>query len=1014
MEKTRCYGCMKLKSPGDICEHCGYDQRQGNAPHQLPTGTVLKEQYLLGRVLGQGGFGITYLGWDLYLDIPVAVKEYYPTGTVMRESAMTMDVVSCGDEAGVRFRNNKERFLREAKMLARFSQVPEIVQVRNFFLANNTAYIVMEYVEGITLKQYVRDHGGKLSMAEILSILGPVIQTLGKVHKAGLVHRDISPDNIMMLPDGTAKLLDFGAVRDVGATAVDKNLTKSTEAILKPGYAPIEQYLAHGNLGPWTDVYALCSTIFFCLTGQVPPASPERVLGDEDLNLEKEVPALSKEQRAALEHGLNVRAEARTASMEELYRELFAEHTPEPPKNRRWLYGLAAVLALCAVLFTMQALKGRETFPVLSTTAPSATPVPSTSAPTATPVPSTPPPTATPTPTATPRLISGKCGTGLNWTLDPDTGELIVSGKGKMTDYAPYDGVYAPWWKHKDKIRSVRMESGVTSVGAFAFKQCGNLTALELPDTLKEISNSAFDLCAITELTLPEGLKTIGESAFSWSPIKTLVIPDSVQYVGAYAFDCNGELVSVTIGPDTSLNYDTWLPIFSEGNPTIRGYTNSMAEDYARILGLDFESIGTKTWDAEGQCGDQAFWHLDLETGFLKIDGKGDMWDFNGTTEDDKSEWKKGRELPPWSKYRDRIYVISMAGAVTSIGEYAFKGCDHLADVSFGNSLKQIRFQAFLYTAVDQIVLPESVTDIEHYAFNWCESLTEVRLPEGLKRLEDDTIAECGNLRMLFVGKDTVIDKVDGLPFTLEEEGNATSYPDLTIVSLPGSDAERFAREYKIPFKTGVHGMIAEDEGQCGDDVYWFKCWDNLMLYGTGSTWLYGIDDRDRAEWTLRDYPESWLRYEHPGYYGYRDEIANVVILPGVTALGHNTITDFPNLDSIDFGTLEEANAAIHECPALEEVYLPDSMVEVGEWMLSNNPNLRRVHIENGSRCVLEGVFEWCYNLEEVWFSGKESIGDVNLLNQLGGDAPNPIFYVKHGSDAERYAKEHGIRYEYH
>ena len=331
MDFNRCYGCMKPKTGGPVCEYCGYQDGSANAMHQLPVGTVLKEQYLVGRVLGQGGFGITYLGWDLYLDIPVAIKEYYPNGMVMRESTISLDVVSCGGDDGLRFRNNKERFLREAKMLARFSQVTEIVQIRNFFLTNNTAYIVMEYVEGKTLKQYVKDRGGRLSVEETLSILGPVMEALSKVHKAGVVHRDISPDNVMMLPDGSAKLLDFGAVRDVGAAAVDKELTKSTEAILKQGYAPIEQYQKRGSLGPWTDVYALCATIYFCLTGEPPADAPERLLMDEALYLEEKVPELKMLQRQALEHGLTLRTEQRTGSMELLYEELFREEKEPVP-----------------------------------------------------------------------------------------------------------------------------------------------------------------------------------------------------------------------------------------------------------------------------------------------------------------------------------------------------------------------------------------------------------------------------------------------------------------------------------------------------------------------------------------------------------------------------------------------------------------------------------------------------------------------------------------------------------
>ena len=171
MEKTRCPGCMKLKASGAVCEHCGFDENTQNASHQLQIGTVLNEQYRIGKVLGQGGFGITYLGWDLYLDIPVAIKEYFPDRAVMRESAVSPEVVSYTGTVGERFRSNKERFMREAKMLAKFSDVAEIVQVKNFFMENNTAYIVMEYVDGITLKQYVAAKGGKLTVAETLSLL---------------------------------------------------------------------------------------------------------------------------------------------------------------------------------------------------------------------------------------------------------------------------------------------------------------------------------------------------------------------------------------------------------------------------------------------------------------------------------------------------------------------------------------------------------------------------------------------------------------------------------------------------------------------------------------------------------------------------------------------------------------------------------------------------------------------------------------------------------------------------
>ena len=328
MEKKRCYGCMREKTQR-VCEYCGYDENTTNASHQLPAGTVLDEHYLIGRVLGQGGFGITYLGWDMNLDMPVAIKEYFPNGTVMRDTTYSLNVTSTEGDEGSRFHHNRERFLREAKALARFDRIPQVVHVLSFFLQNNTAYIVMEYVEGITLRQYVKNSGGKLGVGETLTLLRPVMEALDRVHQTGLVHRDISPDNIMLLPQGGAKLIDFGAVRDVQHADAEQPLTKSTEAILKHGYAPIEQYQRRGSLGPWTDVYALCGTIYYCLTGQVPPDAPERMMAESDVDWDR-LEGLTQQQMDALKQGMALMPKDRTESAAELCRGLFTEPITEP------------------------------------------------------------------------------------------------------------------------------------------------------------------------------------------------------------------------------------------------------------------------------------------------------------------------------------------------------------------------------------------------------------------------------------------------------------------------------------------------------------------------------------------------------------------------------------------------------------------------------------------------------------------------------------------------------------
>ena len=327
MEQLRCYGCMQPRTEGKFCQHCGFAFDTPNAPHQLPVGTVLKGQYLVGKVLGQGGFGITYLGWDLYLSIPVAIKEYYPTGAVMRESTYGLAVTNCEGRTGSTFENNRRRFLREAQSLAQLTDVPEVVQVRNFFPENETAYIIMEYVRGETLKDHLQKQG-LMTPSQVFGMMRPVLEGLKKVHAEGLVHRDISPDNIMLLPDGRVKLLDFGAVRDVEGT----NAMRSTQAILKPGFAPIEQYKSRGDLGPWTDIYALCGTMYYCMTGKVPMDAPERVMDQCGIGWEQ-VPGLTAGQLHALNKGTELFPQNRLQSVQELL-ELLNAPSEEIPQSR--------------------------------------------------------------------------------------------------------------------------------------------------------------------------------------------------------------------------------------------------------------------------------------------------------------------------------------------------------------------------------------------------------------------------------------------------------------------------------------------------------------------------------------------------------------------------------------------------------------------------------------------------------------------------------------------------------
>lgn len=317
---------MQMKKDAPVCEYCGYDERSANLPHQLPVGSILGNQYLVGRVLGQGGFGITYIGWDQNLSTRVAIKEYFPAGVVQRHVGWGTSVICATGENPEVYEKHKERFLREARTLAKFQNVPEVVQVRSFFSANGTAYIVMEYVQGITLKQYMKKLGRPMTEAEALEIMEPVLRALQKVHDEDLIHRDISPDNIMLPDAGGIKLIDFGTVRYVG----ESGMSKSTEAVLKPGFAPIEQYNSKGNLGAWTDVYAICATFHYLLTGKVPADVHVRLEEGESLDILRSRTDISSHMYAVLEKGMGIRVADRIQSITELYGLLYKgkqEHT---------------------------------------------------------------------------------------------------------------------------------------------------------------------------------------------------------------------------------------------------------------------------------------------------------------------------------------------------------------------------------------------------------------------------------------------------------------------------------------------------------------------------------------------------------------------------------------------------------------------------------------------------------------------------------------------------------------
>ena len=322
-ELNYCYNCMEpLPSGQKVCTVCGHDNSiRENPENVLSEGSILAGKYIVGKVLGQGGFGVTYLGFDLSLEIRVAIKEYFPIGLGSRasNSLTVIPIVSKSNEKG--FEKGCDEFQSEAKVLAQFNSL-NIVHVRDYFRENGTAYIVMDYITGNSLSKEIHENG-KIEWKRVVSLFNPLILELDKLHKKKLIHRDIKPDNIKIAADEDNSehlvLLDFGVARRF----ISEKITKTYTALVTPGYAPFEQYTQKSHQGPFTDVYALCATMYAALTGKTPIAAPDRVTGDADLEpLQTFVPDIPDSINDALMHGLNIRSSERTPTMSKLYEEL--------------------------------------------------------------------------------------------------------------------------------------------------------------------------------------------------------------------------------------------------------------------------------------------------------------------------------------------------------------------------------------------------------------------------------------------------------------------------------------------------------------------------------------------------------------------------------------------------------------------------------------------------------------------------------------------------------------------
>ncbi|MDD2722688.1 MAG: serine/threonine-protein kinase [Methylovulum sp.] len=318
-----CMGCMSINKVGSVCPKCGFDNNAQQSSLVLPYRTILNKKFLIGKVLGKGGFGITYLAWDLVLQTAVAIKEYLPATLVTRDNNRPM-VAAHSDENRLEFEFGLKQFLQEARTLAQFRHA-NVVRVREFFPANKTAYLVMDYYEGVSLQQFLQLKNQKLTEEEALKIMLPVMDGLAQVHQKGFLHRDIKPDNIYLVDKEHPVLLDFGAAR----SAISQK-SVSVSVILTPGFAPFEQYLSRSNFTQSTDIYSVAATIYYMVSGIKPNEATARLQKDPIIHLANLETGLSQQFSNSIMKALAVYPENRPQSIKEFEQQL----TEQPARTQ--------------------------------------------------------------------------------------------------------------------------------------------------------------------------------------------------------------------------------------------------------------------------------------------------------------------------------------------------------------------------------------------------------------------------------------------------------------------------------------------------------------------------------------------------------------------------------------------------------------------------------------------------------------------------------------------------------
>jgi serine/threonine protein kinase len=320
-----CPNCFRPLGGDTVCGHCSFDiGAMKSPPGALPLFSALNNRYLLGRVLGKGGFGITYVAQDMGTGRICAIKEYIPSEYATRDDSASSVYPYPDQKARYVFEHGKEKFIEEAKTLLKLSSDPIVVDIWDYFAQNNTAYFAMEFLDGLDLRKMARSNGGTIDPELAKMVLVTVASSLMEIHRRNILHRDLSPENIIVTNGSRIKLIDFGAARNFVS-----NQNKGMSVLLKPGFAPPEQYSAKGVQGPWSDVYALCATFYNVVSGKALVDALFRYRGEAQPSLYSLGCAVTKRTSDVIEKGMALDHKLRYQDFRQLLDDIDINVTPQ-------------------------------------------------------------------------------------------------------------------------------------------------------------------------------------------------------------------------------------------------------------------------------------------------------------------------------------------------------------------------------------------------------------------------------------------------------------------------------------------------------------------------------------------------------------------------------------------------------------------------------------------------------------------------------------------------------------